>query len=306
MADVISADHGPIYGKRQNLIAEISRFQREFRNRPVAMLVESSMPAIEGNPFGLPSAFEIEYEPYVIPPGIEKVLVLSDLHIPFHSVPAITTALEFGRYRGVDCIVLNGDIADIYYGSRFAKDTDLPAIKDEIAMLKTLFAALRKTFKDALILYKLGNHDERFTTNLLNKAPEYGNIEGFTLPEMARCASYGVEPVEDKRVIKAGRLPIYHGHEFPGGGAGGVNPARSLFLKILISGLCSHYHRSSEHSENDGDRKTISTWSTGCLCQLNPEYARNNKWNQGFALVEIDGEGKFMVSNKRIINGVAY
>ena len=41
-----------------------------------------------------------------------EVLVLSDIHIPFHDIEALTTALEFGAAREPDVILLNGDILD--------------------------------------------------------------------------------------------------------------------------------------------------------------------------------------------------
>jgi hypothetical protein len=41
-------------------------------------------------------------------------------------------------------------------------------------------------------------------------------------------------------------------------------------------------------------------WSTGCLCDLTPEYARVNRWNWGFATVTVDTAGSFDVDNYRI------
>ena len=47
----------------------------------------------------------------------------------------------------------------------------------------------------------------------------------------------------------------------------------------------------------------ITTWSTGCLCDLTPEYARLNRWNHGAAHVEISNGGDFHVTNFRIREG---
>ena len=49
--------------------------------------------------------------------------------------------------------------------------------------------------------------------------------------------------------------------------------------------------------------KVIKTWSTGCMCDLHPEYASLNKWSQGFTLVQVDKDGNFSVDNKSIDNG---
>ena len=43
-----------------------------------------------------------------------------------------------------------------------------------------------------------------------------------------------------------------------------------------------------------------TAWSTGCLCNLRPEYAKFNRWNHGFAFVDIDKSGEFEVHNYKI------
>jgi hypothetical protein len=49
----------------------------------------------------------------------------------------------------------------------------------------------------------------------------------------------------------------------------------------------------------------MACFSIGCLCQLTPKYRpfAYTKWNHGFAIVEIDGDGSFEVNNYRIIKG---
>jgi hypothetical protein len=50
--------------------------------------------------------------------------------------------------------------------------------------------------------------------------------------------------------------------------------------------------------------KIITTWSVGCLCELNPAYMPLNRWNNGFAMVELDSNGEdFYFHNKRIYKG---
>lgn len=46
-----------------------------------------------------------------------------------------------------------------------------------------------------------------------------------------------------------------------------------------------------------------TTWSTGCLCGMHPEYARINDWNHGFAFVKVAENGNYKVANLRIYNG---
>lgn len=52
--------------------------------------------------------------------------------------------------------------------------------------------------------------------------------------------------------------------------------------------------------------QVTGTWSTGCLCDLHPDYAPLNKWNHGFAFVEVFNGGKFEVQNLFISDGKVY
>jgi hypothetical protein len=49
-------------------------------------------------------------------------------------------------------------------------------------------------------------------------------------------------------------------------------------------------------------RETVC-FSTGCLCDLRPPYAVLNKWNHGFALVQVKAGREFDVQNCRIVSG---
>jgi hypothetical protein len=110
----------------------------------------------------------------------------------------------------------------------------------------------------------------------------------------------GIEWVDNQRPIMAGALPIFHGHELPKGMTSPVNQARGAFLRMLDTVLVGHGHRSSSHTEPNWQHTETTTWSTGCLCALNPEYARINKWNHGFADVEVAKDGSFSLHNLRV------
>jgi hypothetical protein len=74
-------------------------------------------------------------------------------------------------------------------------------------------------------------------------------------------------------------------------------------LKAKVAAMQGHNHQTSEHTERDMNGRITTTYSLGCLCQLSPQYLPLNKWNHGFAVVEVDGN-EFKVENKRINDGV--
>ena len=48
-------------------------------------------------------------------------------------------------------------------------------------------------------------------------------------------------------------------------------------------------------------RKVHGVWSVGCACWLYPRWYRNNKWNHGYAVVELSANGDFQVRNRAIL-----
>lgn len=252
------------------------------------------------NPYNLPISDEKEYKPYII--DGKRVLILSDIHIPYHSIRALTATFDWAKKRNPDTIVLNGDTLDAHQLSRFVRDPKKRSFADELAAFEEFYGALRSTFPKANVVYKIGNHEERYDHFLMMKAHELTGVDEFRLSSVLERRAPGAVMVGDKRIMRAGGLNIVHGHEFGGNVFNPVNVARGLFLRAKVSCIQGHNHQTSEHTETDMNGRITTTWSTGCLSDLRPEYLPINKWNHGFAWVEVDGED-FEVQNKRIYKG---
>jgi predicted phosphodiesterase len=253
------------------------------------------------NPYKLPPSDETSYEPYVIK-GAKRILLLSDIHIPYHSISALSAAFEFGKKIKPDVILLNGDTLDFHTLSRFVRDPKKRDFAGELSKFKEFMISLEKQFPNSRKLFKVGNHEERYFNFLTQKAGELHGVEEFDLENIIKARANGIEIISDKRIIKAAGLNIIHGHEFATGFFSPVNVARGLYLRGKTSAIQGHNHQSSEHTEPDMNSRITTTWSTGCLCELHPAYMPLNKWNHGLAVVNIDGDS-FEVDNKRIYKG---
>lgn len=251
------------------------------------------------NPYNLPKSDEAVYEPFKI--KAKRLLILSDIHIPYHSVSALTCTFDYAKKEKPDAILLNGDTLDFFGLSRFMKDPKARSFAEELRAFKEFMDVLKKTF-NAQIYFKLGNHEERYFHFLWMKAHEIVGVEEFELENIIKARAEGIEIIKDKRIIKAGDLNIIHGHEFGGSVFSPVNIARGLFLRGKVSAIQGHNHQTSEHTESNMNGEIMTTWSMGCLCELNPAYLPINKWNHGFAIVDIEGSN-FDVRNKRIFKG---
>lgn len=254
------------------------------------------------NPYNLPPSDETDYTPYNIT-GCKRVGILSDIHVPYHNIDSLTVAITALKKIKIDGLLLNGDTIDCHKLSNYVKDPRKRDFATELSIFKQLFEVLQKQLK-CRIFFKIGNHEERFERFLMEKAKELTGVEEFDFENILKARANGIEIIGGKRVMKLNDLSGIHGHEYKGGISAPVNVARGLYLRGKVSAFQGHNHASSEHTESDMDGKITTTWSIGCLSELHPEYMPLNKWNHGFAWVELDDNGKdYQFHNKRIYKG---
>lgn len=253
------------------------------------------------NPFKLPESHAYIRQDYILPKSATNILMLSDIHIPYHDVTALTLALKYGKDHNIDTIYLNGDILDMYQASFHEKDARKRSIKDELDAMRSFLDMLAKEFPKAKIYYKEGNHCMRLSRYLQVKAPELLDCTEFEIPSLLNLRQRGIEWIPNKQAVMIGKLYALHGNEFKGGG--GVNPARAYYTKSKVSMIAGDKHRTSEHTETSLNGDVVTCWSTGCLCELSPDYMPYNAWNLGFAHIMVEPNGNFEVYNKRIIKG---
>ena len=244
---------------------------------------------------------EIEiYEPYLFT-GKFPILNIGDLHIPYYDLDSLDICLERAYTIKIKTLIINGDFFDCYMMSKFCKDPRKRSMKEELEIGKSIFETIRKSFPDIEIIFKFGNHEERFDDYIKTNAPNIFGLESTHLINQIDKEKYNLIVVEGKRVIKVGHLHIIHGHEYGRSMTNPVNPARGLYMRAKKTSLCNHYHQSSEHTESSINNDIVTCWSGGCLCNLHPEYLPLNKWNHGFT--EIYNENDyFTVHNRKIIN----
>jgi predicted phosphodiesterase len=247
----------------------------------------------------LPPSLAKKWEPFELGTGI-RVGILSDVHIPYHDEAALAAAVAYLGKQKPDVVLLNGDFADFYTISRYTKNPKKRNFKREVKLLREGLAWIRSQFASSRIVYKLGNHDERWDHWLWNHAPEISDLPQVRLPAILGAKKHGIEFVGDKRPVMAGKLAIFHGHELAGGPFIPAMPSRSAYLRASASVMVGHHHRTSTHTEPNWKHEEIVCWSVGCLCDLNPEFQAVNKWNHGFSSVTVDDDGQFEVDNLRI------
>lgn len=305
LARIMFKNETPLYNSVDHARSCLRRIEGKKGDRNGKTSDKSMFSASERprNPYKLPDTDETIYEPYVFK-GHKRVAIFSDIHVPYHNIQSLTTAIKFCKKEKPDALLLNGDCLDFHGLSRFQRDPRKKGFALELDTFRALMDVFKKQLPTAKIYFKMGNHDERYEAYLAQKAGELVGVEEFDFSNILKARSNGIEVIGEKRVMKLNGLNGIHGHEYIGGISAPVNIARGLYLKGKVSAFQGHNHTSSEHTEPNMDGKITTTWSLGCMCELHPMYMPLNKWNHGFAIVDLDQNGEdYYMRNKRIYNG---
>jgi len=245
----------------------------------------------------IPEETKKDVLPYVIETG-HKYLVLCDAHIPEHSKKAIETAIAHGVKSKCNAVLELGDMNECKDTSRFQDEPGMTIAKELMARVSCM-KYVRSKFKGPYYS-KIGNHEDNLRRYCVRQAPALAGLPHMQFENILRFSDYGVECIESKSVIHAGKISLIHGHEY-GAGSSSVSPARWLALRTKSCSACGHYHRSSAHTTRRLDGFEIANWSIGCLRNLMPEWITLNDWNWGFAELEVADDGAFEFRNYRIL-----
>lgn len=258
-----------------------------------------------GNPFKLPKSYAQRAKVFHFPKEYNNVLVISDLHVPYHDIEALSVAIDYGKKHNINAILINGDLVDFFQISRFMRTKRKRSVAQELEAVRDILDVLNREFPNVPIVYLKGNHCNRLEAYLADKAPELLDCEEFRLEELLEAKKHNMIVLEDNTLVKVGKLNVSHGHLILKGIFAPVNAARGTFLRAKASTLIGHVHKVSSHSETTIANKTIICYSTGCLCELNPEYNPfGNNNSHGFARIVTQDNGNYRVENKQILNGV--
>jgi len=234
---------------------------------------------------------EVDYDetwhsPYEI--KTSSLGVISDLHGQFMDVSAVNTAISVLRDRGVKDLLINGDLIDNYYLSKFAKKAGRQKVLDEFNFCKSFLERIRPHFNNVYL--KRGNHDEYVDRFFMN----YPGMEGIvTLDERLTLTGLRIKEVHNLQEMKVGDLSIFHGHEK----SGMFTPelvAKSFITwyqkysgKMDVKVMFSHHHITDNYVMRNIDGSFAYGYGVGCLCKR-LSYAPYPRWNHGIAIVNVN------------------
>lgn len=127
-----------------------------------------------------------------------RVLVLGDIHAPFHSKEAITKVYDMVMELRPTVIIQVGDALDLFSFSNFPKKplarmSARDELSEGLAVMNEIWEVMRKKAPRAKCIQILGNHCVRLNKRIIEKAPE---LHG--LVDIGKLMDFkGVETIKD-------------------------------------------------------------------------------------------------------------
>lgn len=235
---------------------------------------------------------------------IDRVLVLSDLHVPYQDMKWIREQLSIAKEWGVRLVVLAGDIQDEGKFSSFEKSR-VP-YKAEHGMTKTLIGEISNEFEVVMIR---GNHDIRLMSYLskATNSEEFSFLfEGQEIDPLAVIARETGISYVPHWWVQIG--PVIYAH-----------PSRysNVELKNIVNTIDYFVYRNRDrywdtvvqghsHKTNAGVIRGIQYFETGCSCtEIDYNYGPKQTapvWTQGAVYLRIE-DGKLLFNKSKLVTG---
>lgn len=223
--------------------------------------------------------------------GVKKILVLSDLHAPFHDEAALKVAEEFQKDFKPDITIGLGDWIDGTHVSTFPKDIDQFDTLDEFEMGNELL----DRFNPQVFLE--GNHEQRFRR--AGVVPQ-GYRRLLDPRKWLSIKKRGIRWVKyshyAKDVYRLGKLHFIHGFA--------CNQYASMKEALRFGSVVhGHTHRLQTVQPPHASHRWTG-FNIGCLCRLDQEYAETRSphgWSHGFGFGYVYRSGNFTFNVVRLI-----
>jgi len=211
------------------------------------------------------------------------VVVFSDAHFwPDEPTPAYRGLLKFlETYKQeIKCVVNNGDAFDGASISRYPSINfnKLPTVKEELEACQISLTEIEnKVLKQTPLIWPMGNHDARYESLIVNKAPELQGLMGTQLrdyfPLWQPCYSLWIN---QDTVIK---------HRYKGGAMAGRNNT----LHGGVNFVTGHTHVGAVNllTDYNGTRYGVQTGTLADPLGRQFEYAEDSPrdWMAGWAVL---------------------
>ncbi len=189
---------------------------------------------------------------------MKKILILPDLHAPYHDKKAFELVVKVGMSQKPDTIVTLGDFADFYCVSAHDRDPNRQGnLEWEVEAANRALDAL-DAIKPKNKIFIAGNHENRLERYLMQKAPELFNM--VKISEILKLKKRGWKYIPYRSHATVGKLNLTH--DIGSAGRGAVFRAIDTFQHNIVTG---HTHRMAYIVEGNAKGEAHVSCSLGWL-----------------------------------------
>lgn len=250
-----------------------------------------------------------------------RILALSDFHVPFH-LPIETFEAYAGR---IDTLVLNGDIVDMQAISKFPKTYRVSPI-EELIQARDYIIRLIMMLKPDEVVFIDGNHEKRFEAYLArnldssvaelmpSSALELIVMDGFTHYNRQSGVKMYYEPLVELFLgevnieypsnwfHKIGSVIFCHPLSYSNGMLKTSEKAADYFLRVdrdFKTIVMAHTHKLGMYVQGG-----LNLIEQGCCCETSKLHYGDGKLflpqQQGFCYLELDTNGDLMPDRTKL------
>lgn len=173
---------------------------------------------------------------------MRKVMVLPDLHIPFHHTALLDLWMKEAEREAPDTVVIIGDFLDCYSISRFDKNPQRRAtLQGELDLGRNILQQLRESVPATTAIHYLeGNHEDRLRKMLWHGARELESLRNLTIPGMLGLNDLDIQWHHGREPFIIDSVMFHHGNRLRKIAG---NAAAAMSDEAEMSVVCGHTHR---------------------------------------------------------------
>lgn len=230
--------------------------------------------------------------------GMQKIVYLSDLHIPDHNPQALGLTLKLIEAAKPDYVHIGGDAFDFEALSRFVKSwrrKSADALKEIRKPYQDFMRSVHSIVPDAIKTVLPGNHEVRFDHVVGETAFPITLYENYA--DICRVGGT-VHWLDEMQEVWLGHLLMQHGIRY------GESAAKAALFDVSMSYwvIGGHAHQPGIYMRRQPipgvfplRYRNVTSIVNGCLCNRPPAYSRHrtqhSKWIWTATVLDLDPKG---------------
>lgn len=218
--------------------------------------------------------------------GVERCIVVGDIHVPCQDDDAVELALAIVADLAPEVLVINGDLIDLPQVSKYSVTPErIPQLQADLDEARAVLSRFRAAAPRSDMRLVRGNHEIRVERWLADRAPALYGLRALSLPDLLGLDELGISYVTGPGKGAFTRYgDILIGHFDKVAQQAGYTATRLLqhYSQSLVQG---HTHRGALVYHRYPDGREVMAAESFCLCSTEPTYCDSPDWMNGLIVI---------------------